>query len=73
MVNRALDATLKGVKEAVDAVTELKIFDLNNFEGHGAYQTLEESHEHIKKCHDSLFDVRLTSAASPLDQFLSFG
>ena len=63
-MNRALNATLKGVIEAVAAVTELKIFELNNFEGHPAYQALKESHEHIKKCHDSLFAVRLTSAAS---------
>ena len=67
MINRALNATLKGVNDAVDAVTELKIFDLNNFEGHPAYQTLDEAREHIKKCHDSLSIVRLTSAASTLD------
>jgi len=57
LLEAALNATLQGVKEAVDAVTELKIFDLNNFEGHPAYQTLEESHEHIKKCYDSFFDL----------------
>ena len=65
-MNRALNATLKGLEEAVDTVTELKIFNLDDLEYHPAYQALEKAHAAIKTCHDRLFKVRLASAASAL-------
>ena len=66
MMNRALNATLKGLKEAVATVTELKIFNLDDLEYHPAYQALEKAHAPIQMCHDRLFKVGLASAASSL-------
>ena len=60
-----MNATLKGLEEAVDTVTELKIFNLNHFETHPIYQAFEKAHAHIKTCHD-MFKVRLASTASAL-------
>jgi len=54
-LDEALTATLNGLRKAVDAVTELRIFNLDNFEGHPAYQSLQDAHASIKKCHDKLF------------------
>ncbi|KAF8265882.1 hypothetical protein EI94DRAFT_1734447 [Lactarius quietus] len=39
--------------EAVDAVTELKIFNLASFEDHNAYRTLAGAQTRIKACHKS--------------------
>ena len=63
VIIRALNITLDGLQEAVAAVTELKIFNLANFEDHSAYRTLARAQARIKASHKS-FGVRLTSAAS---------
>jgi hypothetical protein len=38
------------LKEVVAAVTELKIFDIVNFEDHAAYKALGVAEYHIKNC-----------------------
>ena len=70
MMNRALNATLEGLEEAVATVTELKIFNLDDLEYHPAYQALEKAHAPIQMCHDRLFKVGLASAASSLGSLL---
>ena len=66
VMDRALNATLRGLEEALKTVTELKIFNLEDLEFHPAYQALEKAHAPIKTCHDRLFEVRLSLAASAL-------
>ena len=61
-MNRALNVTLKALQEAIAAVTELKIFNLDNFEDHPAYKALVRAQRYIKTCHNT-FGVRLTSVA----------
>ncbi len=51
MVTSAMDATLNGLQEAVAAVTELKIFNMIDFEDHPAYRTLATAQARIKACH----------------------
>jgi len=51
-LEEALNVTRDGLIEAVNAITELKIFNLDDFEDHPANQTLEKAHALIKKCHD---------------------
>lgn len=51
-LDEALTATLNGLRKAVDAVTELRIFNLDNFEDHPAYESLQDAHASIRKCHD---------------------
>ena len=58
-MDRALNVALKALQEAVAAVTELRIFDLDNFEDHPAYQALAKAQGYIKTCHNT-FGVRLT-------------
>ncbi len=50
----ALNATLNGLQEAVDAVTELKIVNITNLEDHPTYRT---ALARIKACHKA-FGVR---------------
>jgi hypothetical protein len=57
VTNRALNATLKGLEEAVATATELKIYNLDDLEYHPAFQTLEKARAHIKTCHDKLFEL----------------
>lgn len=64
-MNRALNVTLKALQEAVAAVTELRIFNLDNFEDHPAYKALARAQRYIKSCHNT-FGVCLNSAASTL-------
>ena len=63
----ACDETLTALKEAVAAVTELKIFDTVDFEGHPAYKALVVAQNHIKECFNA-FGVRLV----PLHKVLIF-
>jgi hypothetical protein len=57
LLEGALNATLKGLEEAVATATELKIYNLDDLEYHPAYQTLEKARAPIKTCHDRLFEL----------------
>jgi len=48
-----LNATLKALQEAIAAVTELRIFDLDSFEDHPAYKALARAQRYIKACHNT--------------------
>jgi hypothetical protein len=58
----ACDETLKALNEAVDAVTELKIFETVDFVDHPASRALAVAQNHIKECFNT-FGVCLVSAA----------
>jgi len=52
-LEEALNVTFDGLQEAVAAVTELKIFNLANFEDHPAYRTLARAQTRIRASHKS--------------------
>ncbi len=56
---RAFDETLKALRAAVDAVTQLSVFDLTNFEEHDTVQAFGDAESEIKKSFES-FGVSLS-------------
>ncbi|KAI9435104.1 hypothetical protein H4582DRAFT_2080025 [Lactarius indigo] len=52
-LEEALNATHKGLQEAIVAVAGLKTFNLDNFEEHPAYKALKSAQKYIKACHNT--------------------